>query len=70
MVPPLPTISAGDIRGLGNLFPVYRIDPQGDVCQVGLLHSIWSRQFWWNSSSGVPSALFPGLPWFIQDMLS
>ena len=57
-----------DIRSQGTQFPVYRIDRQGNVSQFGLLHAVWNRQFWWNSSSGVPSALFPGLPWFIQDM--
>ena len=57
-----------DIRGLGDRFPVYRVDRKGDVSLFGHLQAVWGRQFWWESLSGVPSALFPGLPWFIQDM--
>ena len=57
-----------DIRGLGDRFPVYRIDRNGDVSPFGHLQAVWGRHFWWESVSGVPSALFPGLPWLIQDM--
>lgn len=57
-----------DIRGLGDRFPVYLIDRNGDVSPFGHLQAVWGRKFWWESESGVPSALFPGLPWFIQDM--
>ena len=55
-----------DIRGMGNSFPVYRIDSTGNVYKAGMLLSLWGGKFWWDS--GALSSLHSGLPWFIQDM--
>ena len=57
-----------DIRGRGDHFPVYRIDQQGDAHRYGVLRPVWERGYWWESSSPMPSELFLGLPWFIQDL--
>ncbi|MEA5113664.1 MAG: type II toxin-antitoxin system HipA family toxin YjjJ [Geobacteraceae bacterium] len=56
------------IRGAGNRFPVYRVDEQGDVRQIGELFSIWGGFYWMPSVPGEKSGRFTSLPWFIQDM--
>ncbi len=55
-----------DVRGMGERFPVHRIDASGSVHHAGTLLALWGGRFWWESSDR--SSLHPGLPWFIQDM--
>ncbi len=57
-----------DLRGLGNRFPVYRIGPDGNVGQIGILFSLLGGQFWWESLNGGKSRVYRHLPWFLQDM--
>jgi hypothetical protein len=57
-----------DIRGIGEKFPVYQIDAEGNAHQTGLLLALWGGHFWWESTIASQSRLFRNLPWFIQDM--
>ena len=58
---------ARNIRDLGNDFPIYRVDENGNVHVLGHLHTLYGNQYWWVDDSGV-GKLYDYLPWFIQDM--
>lgn len=66
------------VRDLGHAWPLYRIDEGGAPRELGTLHSLAGRAWWLDATAGaLPPALtgeefqdgiFPGLPWFLDDM--
>jgi hypothetical protein len=65
-----------EVRGLGSQWPLYRIGPDGSADLVGQLHALTGGQWLlrqerpWQSLCGdvFVDGLFPGLPWFLQDL--
>lgn len=56
-----------NIRDLGNDFPIYKVDEDGNVHMLGHLCTLCGGQYWWVNDSEV-GKLYDHLPWFIQDM--
>ncbi|MBT2119247.1 type II toxin-antitoxin system HipA family toxin YjjJ [Dyella sp. LX-66] len=63
------------VRGLGNRWPLYRIDAQGQARDLGALIALHNDgcllqtgqlPTWLRGEFG--EGLFPGLPWFLDDM--
>lgn len=54
------------IHNKSSRFPVYMIDPRGDVRLFGNLTTLQGGQFWWEDSTGA-GELFSSLPWFLLD---
>ena len=69
---------ASPIGDLGHSWPLYLIDALGAPREIGVLHSLAGPSWWLESSSAVPwpsligsefpDAIFPGLPWFLDDL--
>lgn len=64
-----------DVRGLGNRWPLYRIDTAGQPQIFGQLVALHGGSCWLDTEQAVSwlrdefsDGLFPGLPWFIDDM--
>lgn len=65
-----------ELAGLGSRWPLYEIDENGHVAQVGYLHALENRQWFleqdnrWDSLRGEDfrDGLYPGLPWFLFDL--
>lgn len=65
-----------DVRGMGSAWPLYRIDPDGNAVLAGHLYALsggrWLlQQEWpWATLRGdcFTEGLYPGLPWFLQDL--
>jgi hypothetical protein len=65
-----------NVRGLGDRWPIYRIDQDGDACREGDLVALSAGAFL-IQPNGYPPAwlrgefaqgIFPGWPWFLEDM--
>ena len=69
---------ASPIGDRGHSWPLYLIDPLGAPREIGVLHSLAGPAWWLESTSGLPwqsltgsefsDSLFPGLPWFLDDL--
>ena len=69
---------AAPIGDLGHAWPLYLIDPRGAPREIGVLHSLAGPAWWlemapgtaWQSltATDFPDAIFPGLPWFLDDL--
>jgi len=69
---------AAPIGGLGHSWPLYLIDPVGSPREIGILHSLAGSAWWLESAGGslwpsltgdeFPDGIFPGLPWFLDDL--
>src|SRR5699024_5966276 len=64
-----------DIRGLGRSWPLYRINAHGRPSLFGQLHALHDGRFHVHAHVDVAwlrgefaDGLFPGLPWFMEDM--
>lgn len=64
-----------DVHGLGSHWPLYRIDAQGRAHRLGTLHALQRDQCHLAAQSmpdwvcgEFADGLFPGLPWFLDDM--
>ncbi len=56
-----------NVRGVGSIFPIYKVTEAGDVRQFGSLTALQGGQYWWEPK-GQTGEIFDHLPWFIQDM--
>jgi hypothetical protein len=64
------------VRGIGSAWPLYRISTDGAPETIGRLYALEGGQWYveqgtpWDSLRGVefPDGLYPGLPWFLQDL--
>lgn len=64
------------VAGLGRTWPLYEIDPGGHAQVVGQLHALEAGQWClvqdepWETMRGTefPGGLYPGLPWFLDDL--
>ncbi len=64
------------LGSLGAAWPLYRIDERGAVHEVGRLHALEPASWWFESALPRPAwlfgefaaGLFPGLPWFLDDL--
>lgn len=52
---------------LGDVLPLYRVDPEGEVHRFGQLYPLAAGQFACAFAGQAP-VLHDGLPWFLQDM--
>ena len=69
---------ASPIGDLGHSWPLYQIDQIGAPREIGSLHSLAGPAWWLESGSGLPwqsligsefsDSIFPGLPWFLDDL--
>ena len=69
---------AAPVGDLGHAWPLYQLDSQGAPREIGVLHSLAGPTWWLESASGTPwetltakdfpNGLFPGLPWFLDDL--
>lgn len=67
---------ARDIARAGNHWPLYRIDPTGQGERLGELRALHGGGFHFESDQSLPAfvhrgfsdGLFPGLPWFLDDL--
>ena len=69
---------AASVGDLGHAWPLYQLDSQGAPREIGVLHSLAGQTWWLESASGTlwetltakdfPNGLFPGLPWFLDDL--
>ena len=69
---------ASPIGDLGHSWPLYLIDNLGAPRELGVLHSLAGPAWWLESRSGLPwqsltgsefsDSIFPGLPWFLDDL--
>jgi hypothetical protein len=69
---------ASPIGDLGHSWPLYLIDPLGAPKEIGVLHSLSGPAWWLKSTSSLPwqsltgskfsDSVFPGLPWFLDDL--
>jgi hypothetical protein len=67
---------AAPVGGCGHSWPLYLIDPQGAPRELSVLHSLAGPAWWleshspWESLTGgdFPDGIFPGLPWFLDDL--
>jgi len=69
---------AAPIGGLGHSWPLYQIDPLGSPREIGILHSLAASAWWLESASRAPwpsltagefpDGIFPGFPWFLDDL--
>lgn len=69
---------ASPIGDLGHFWPLYLIDPLGAPREIGVLHSLAGPAWLLESTSGQPwqsligsefsDSIFPGLPWFLDDL--
>lgn len=64
-----------DMRGLGHRWPLYRIDSQGRPQSFGHLVALHGDGCWLDTAQQIPwlrdgfnDGLFPGLPWFLDDI--
>ncbi|WP_266158778.1 type II toxin-antitoxin system HipA family toxin YjjJ [Dyella silvatica] len=64
-----------DVRGLGHRWPLYRIDSHGRAHSFGHLVALHGDGCWLDAAQQTPwlrdefnDGLFPGLPWFLDDM--
>lgn len=65
-----------NVRGMGSDWPLYRIAPKGDADVLGHLHALsggrWllQQESQWHTLCGgsFTEGIFPGLPWFLQDL--
>ncbi len=64
-----------EVRALGSRWPVFRIGPTGRPSQLGTLHALEPRAFWFETPDRLPwmvgdfaDGLFPDLPWFLEDL--
>lgn len=65
-----------DVRGMGSEWPLYAIAPTGQAERIGQLHALSGGNWYleqetpWPSLRGgeFPAGLYPGLPWFLQDL--
>lgn len=67
--------AAHNVRGLGQSWPLYRIDPEGHPSWFGQLRALHGGHFHFTPETDVAwlrgefsRGLFPGLPWFMEDM--
>lgn len=59
----------------GSRWPLYRIDAEGRPHEVGWLHALQGKVFWFEARDpdsallhgGFADGCFPGLPWFLDD---
>lgn len=56
-----------DVRGLGYRFSVFMVDAEGNGNKIGELLSLHGG-YRWEGTGEWSSALYPHLPWFIEDM--
>jgi len=64
------------VRSIGSTWPLYRIDPDGSPKTIGRLYALEGGRWYveqdepWDAVRGVefPDGLYPGLPWFLQDL--
>ncbi len=66
------------IGTLGHSWPLYLIDQNRTPREVGVLHSLTGPAWWLETPTGIawkslagdqfPDAVFPGLPWFLDDL--
>lgn len=58
------------IRDLEPRIPVYQVNDQGHHSTYGAVYSLAAGEFWFKGESAGRQAtgLFPGLPWFLQDL--
>ena len=64
------------IGDFGSAWPLYFINPSGAPEQIGTLHSLAGPVYWLEGAERWPSLfgeqfadnIFPGLPWFLDDM--
>ena len=69
---------ASPISDRGHSWPLYLIDPLGAPREIGVLHLLAGPAWWLESTSGLPwqsltgsefsDSIFPGLPWFLDDL--
>ncbi|MFM8831887.1 MAG: hypothetical protein ACKOHM_12895, partial [Spartobacteria bacterium] len=69
---------ASPVGDQGHSWPLYLIDSLGAPREIGVLHSLAGPAWWLESASGFPwqsltgsefsDSLFPGLPWFLDDL--
>ena len=65
-----------ELAGIGSRWPLYEIDQDGRILQMGYLHALESRQWFleqddvWDSlrDEEFRDGLYPGLPWFLYDL--
>ncbi|MBS0558047.1 MAG: type II toxin-antitoxin system HipA family toxin YjjJ [Proteobacteria bacterium] len=66
---------ARDVAGMGNRWPVYRIDAQARSACIGVLHALHGDGFFFAPVGERPAlthgdfatGLYPGLPWFLDE---
>ena len=65
-----------EVRGMGSQWPLYRIDSDGGAAVAGQLHALTGGRWLlqqdapWDALRGdaFGDGLYPGLPWFLQDL--
>jgi len=67
---------AREVPGMGSEFPLYWLDTEGRASRVGILHTLEMGQWYlaqddpWEALRGseFSQGLYPGLPWFLDDL--
>lgn len=56
------------LRGLPPLLPVLRVSEQGIPVLIGHLEPVYARGYVYRSEDTQQAAMYPGIPWFMEDM--
>jgi hypothetical protein len=67
---------AREVPGIGGTIPVYDLDETGAANRIGTLSALengqwqFAQDYPWNTLRGTefPDGLYPGLPWFLDDL--
>lgn len=56
-----------EVPGAGSSWPVFQVDAAGRSREIGRLHSLMPRHFYFESDRAAMKGLCEGLPWFLAD---